>query len=193
MLQEFVDLITSALPAIEPNKAEVAKRAIREFLLGNSINLATTPNAIDIIQGDVIGPLKFYSINEQGELSERESLALVLTNTCDIENDGQIILCPCYSEQDFFRIFPHINTSELKLNRFGSFFYIYRTANESFISDFSEFGNYSTDLIRKLLNDVSIKRYVTLTQIGWYFLIAKLTYHFMRPEDSATHFGRTRN
>jgi hypothetical protein len=165
MIDEFINLLGAALPSIEPYKVHAAVDAIKSFAKNNRINLIESPKKIDLIQGDIIGPV--------------------------IENDENLILSVCYSENDFYENFNHIKRGDIASNTIGNFFYIYKDAGDSYVCDLSDCTTYSKLLVQNLLETGKINRYGTLTQVGWYILILKLTYHFFRPEDVETHTERS--
>ena len=191
MIIEFIDFAQTAIPSISPYKAKVAQEAVREFLKGrNTIVLARRPEVNDILQGDIIGPLVFSFIDNDGNLQTKESYAFVLSNSCDIENDFEIVLCACYPLERFSTIFSHIKSENLLKNEYGALFYITTNSREDHIACFSDCVTYGRDLIFRLLKEGRIQRIASLTQVGWYFFLLKLTYHFMRPEDSETNQNR---
>jgi hypothetical protein len=191
MIDEFINLLGAALPSIEPYKVHAAVDAIKSFAKNNRINLIESPKKIDLIQGDIIGPVKTFFLDEEGNLFSKEFPVVVLTNTCDIENDENLILSVCYSENDFYENFNHIKRGDIASNTIGNFFYIYKDAGDSYVCDLSDCTTYSKLLVQNLLETGKINRYGTLTQVGWYILILKLTYHFFRPEDVETHTERS--
>lgn len=49
--------------------------------------------------------------------------------------------------------------------------------------DFSRIQSFNKNLIVNLINSNKIKLEYSLSQFGWYFLLTKMTIHFMRVED----------
>jgi hypothetical protein len=191
MIVEFIDFATSALPSIDPYKAETAKHAIKNFLLqGTRIDLSSPPADQELCQGDTIGPLVFSYVDADGVLKKKTSYACVLSNSCDIDNDVLVVVCACYPIEDFLKIFVRTDQKRLTKNEYGHLFYIVNSRGLDFVADFSDCMTYSKELLVNLLKDGRIRRDSKLTRIGWYFFLVKLTYHFMRPEDTKTNENR---
>lgn len=202
MLGDFIDFATSVFPSVDSSKSQIAKQALRKLVNGNPrqpnqlehelnyVNLLQSCQDNDLIQGDILGQVKFFHIDDEGSLFEKSSFAIILTNTCDIENDDLLILSVCYPETEFFSAFSHLNEYEIKQNKIGNYFYIYKSSGMSYICDLSHCTTYSKILVQTLIKDKKLQKHETLTQVGWYILLLKLTFHFMRPEDRETHLSR---
>ena len=61
---------------------------------------------------------------------------------------------------------------------------------ENYYVDFSKIQSFNKQLIMKLIDEDKLVIEYSLSQFGWYFLLTKLTMHFMRVEDQELFSSR---
>ena len=95
MLTKYIDFVTSLFPSISPYIQEQAKFSIKQFYkTNNNFSCFTKFNDDVLLQGDIITQIPFILINDDGEEEEFITDGLIISNTCDIENDKNILVAP---------------------------------------------------------------------------------------------------
>src|SRR5262245_7989544 len=93
MREELIRLLAELFPAIRPESAKGCIEAIRQH--GNDAGqFATLPIDGPPLQGDILGPIAVYETDEEGQPSRFNGQAMVLSNSCDAENDESVVVCP---------------------------------------------------------------------------------------------------
>lgn len=183
MLKEFIDFVDSVLPSVSPDFRDGAKEAITQFEKeGQQIKYLTLTPLEKFSQGDIISSVPFCFFDKDGELKQFNSDALVLSTSCHIDQRERLVLVPVLP----LKLFRGKNHVELKRNKVYDYMYIPDgTLIDKFVN-FEIMNTYSRDLIMSGIKKGKIKRVASLNQIGYYFLIIKLTVYLMRKEDTDT-------
>ena len=189
MIPEFIDFCKQLFPSIDPYTTEQAKRAMEQFESSYGTFLAKTSDSSDLLkQGDVFSDIPFVYINEKGLTKIIPRKAQLLSNTCDASRDDKLLFAAMHPLNS-----PEFGASQVdaivKNKRFGSF-YINDTLLKNEFVDFELINSVSRELFLELIRTEKVKRIASLTQIGYYMLICKMTVFFMRPEDSEAYSAR---
>jgi hypothetical protein len=179
MLQAYIDFVQALFPNISPYVKDNAKESIRQFYINKKEFLCFTGNCMPQLgQGDIIGSLPFHYYNDAGDENEYITDGLVLSNSCDVENDHQILIAPFIPINSL-----KLDAANLKNNLYYSLLYFpdYRYSNS--VADLSLISPFSKNLILNKLADGMITKKYSLNLIGYYLLISKITVHLLRPED----------
>ena len=91
-LVSLVELVSQALCSVQPYTVEQVKS---ELLALNSEQrkMLINPNN-ELMQGDILGKIKYPIVDESGQVQCVESDVIVLSNTCDCQRDEDILLAP---------------------------------------------------------------------------------------------------
>lgn len=188
MVQDFVQLVRELFPSIDPYTGEQAMESIKRFMDGKtSLEIAAPLQFPYLAQGDVIGPLHFSFVDPDGNWVEDEFYGLLLSNTCDCDRDDLITFCACYPLVPLLEE-VRLNVTEVRKNKYSSLFYL--ADKDELVADFTFCNSVPRPLIMKHLESGRLTKLSSLTDFGYYFLLAKLTYHYMRPEDPETNASR---
>lgn len=157
--------------------------------------LLTQPHAeIERLQGDLVADLPAVFIDDSGTARTRSFTTMVLNNTCDLPDDRTdfITTAPVV---DFQKYVEFEKTKKKRdQNSLKSYVEAIRRNEKTelfYLPPFAEFPNgalallhlacpVSASLYRQALNNKHRK--ASFTQIGFYFLLIKLTNHIARPE-----------
>ncbi len=178
-MENFIEFAQSLFPSINPYTAASVKQSIRQFLNGNSGNCLTSDLNASLVQGDIIFDLPFVVYGIDGAKYTSRFPAIVLSNSCDIENDDYIAVAPLQPISKF-----KINNDAIMKNTFFSLFYIPDNRINDYVINFGLINTFPKKPIEKALEEGKIKRNYSLNLFGYYFFLCKLTIHFMRPEDT---------
>jgi len=191
MIIEFIDFCKEVFPSIQPFTAERAKTALLQFEKeGRVLNYIT--NNLDeneLYQGDIFSDIPFYYMQPNGTYGMAKYKAQLLTNTCDaVRNDNL----------NFAAILPLNKFSEkfknnIIKNKAYQFLYLPDVNTENFVIDFGLINTIPREVFIKAFNQNKIIKIVSLSDIGYYMFICKLTVYFMRPEDVEVNKRRDEN
>lgn len=188
MIPEFVDFCQKLFPSIDPYTAEAAKRAVKRYQsLSGTPLLCRLEDTIDYLQGDIYTELPFYFVDQNGNLRTFKAKAQLLSNTCDAVRDDQLL----FAAMRPLAKYPAGMQSAIKGNQRYSTFYIDSPATNLDYVDFELINAFSRTAFIKLCNNGSVKRIASLTSVGYYMFICKLTVFLMRPEDPQTNSERS--
>lgn len=125
--------------------------------------------------------------NEQGELIRQDVLGMLLSHSCDFDEEAVVVFSPCYP----FRWFRNAgNASSIRANHvFHNLYLPPSPRRDATVVDLSIVQTFRTSYIRAGLESGALVKIEGFTDIGWYFLISKLTLHFMRPQPAAETRG----
>ena len=135
-----------------------------------------------LAQGDIIKKLPFTFYDENGDKNTIITRGLILSNTCDIDNDFHIIIAPIISNISL----NNDQVSSMKSNRFFDKMCFTNSQLDEYFVDFTRATTFNRNLISKLLETKTNVEF-SLNQYGYYLLLIKLTVYFMRPEDIETN------
>ena len=189
-LEEFINYSNQIFPAIDKSVRNSIKEALKQFDI-NKFSWFSNNDLGGICQGDILDKVPFTFQDESGESKAFLTKAMVISNSCDIENDKYILLAP---------LIPYLDTNEFNENQkedllnnkyYGKMCLSYSSVGDYYV-DFSRIQSFNKSLIINLVNINKIKLENSLSQFGWYFLLTKMTIHFMRIEDHKLFSTRLR-
>ena len=113
----FIDFVTSLFPSISPYIQEQTKQSLEQFYAhGKTFECYNNKSLEGICQGDIIENVNVPMIEVDGSINSAKRTVLVISNSCDIENDDYILIAPFYSFVEAGLSESQI--SELKSNKF---------------------------------------------------------------------------
>ena len=198
--QEIDDLIDSS-HFIDEHLKEQCKQYFKQIPqgLGDWFYSSSAPQVI--YQGDILDKFEFiyYEVVDGGlEIHSLEDTpCMLLSHTCDMAFEDKtrekfVSVAPAFSFKEFseFKISAYSDSgwkdflNDVKANRIYDILYI---PSKYPIDDLVIFLDRMTSVDPKLLQlklgKGDSKRILSLSQIGFYFFLIKLTYHFARYED----------
>lgn len=185
MLNELIDFVDSILPSVDPEAKDKAKAAISQFHKnGNCFELLLPKQLPSLSQGDIISEIPFSYFKEDGTQQIFKAKGMVISTSCHIDQKNLINIVPVLP-LDFYRGNEN-GTRELKANRIFDYMYFPENILQDYFVDFSRVNTYSKNLIATGIESQKIKRLFSLSQIGFYLFIIKLTVFLMRKEDEET-------
>ena len=178
---EFIKYANKLFPYIDMETKETLKNALNQFDT-TKFNWFTIERLEGITQGDILNKIPFIWQDDDGSNKVYPTKAMVLSNSCDIENDKYILMAPLiyYGNTNEFN---KEQEQTLLNNMYNGKMCFPGTKITDYYVDFSKIQSFNREIIFKLINSNKIKVEYSLSQIAWYFLITKLTIHFMRAED----------
>ncbi|GHV83364.1 hypothetical protein AGMMS50212_07070 [Spirochaetia bacterium] len=180
MLDGYIDFVASLFPSISTNIKESAKESILQFYTRHKeFPCFTDDNIADINQGDILKNIPFRIYNQNGEEMEYINDGLVISNSCDIENDDQILIAPFFPIQSL-----NIDITALKNNIYYKLIYFPDKRYADKVADFSLMSPFPKKLLLNKISTGKVTKLFSLNLIGYYLLISKITVHLLRPEDS---------
>lgn len=97
MIQEFITFVEQLFPSINPYTAEQTRDAIRQFDdKGQMYGFFMCKPFEYLSQGDIVAELPFTKTDSEGNESYFKSPAILLSNTCDAENDDFVVFSPLF-------------------------------------------------------------------------------------------------
>jgi len=185
MLDEFAELLGQIFPSVEPDtarrfiQATKAKRA-RPSHLYSQISLD------GVCQADILGPLQFQVIETAGDVATADGFGLILSNSCDVEHDEFVVAAYGYSLSDLQRP-PSAGLRTLsrdaQQNTINNLLFLPSAPRAgNLVFDLSWLGAFSSQFVTTAVASGAVQRYASLSQLGFYLFLAKLTVHFLRPE-----------
>ncbi|MFJ7755668.1 hypothetical protein ACQKGI_19885 [Peribacillus muralis] len=180
MIHEFVDFVHEIFPSIQPYTKDQVKKAIRQFEQSGELYefFLTTPLA-HLAQGDIIETLPFVTYDKYGNEKVYKTKGILLSNTCDCENDDNIVFSPLLPVKHFNAVDNERFTRNLTYN----LLYFPDTILSDHIVDLGIMNTFPKAAIEQKLERREFKKVFSLNKFGYYLFLSKLTVHLMRPED----------
>jgi len=191
MTQGFVDLMREIFPSISPGTGTKLHQLIRKK--DSYLNWIFATSVLeDLSQGDVLEEVPFFILKEEGKALKRKLPIMVLNNTCDLQIDqgvprskytSLVPLFPCNQYLKAFDDKPNYKL-DLKENVITSKFYISSPPGYEmdYVIDLSLICSVDTQYLQRGLQKGTLKKMASLSDNGYYYFLAKLTLHLMRPE-----------
>lgn len=139
----------------------------------------------NLVQGDVLTEIVFLNIFDQGKAIKKKLKGMIISNSCDIENDENILVAPVYDYSEDVRMQNNDQSYifNLKKNIICEKFYLPEYKEYSgFVVNFSKATSFNSNYFKSNVKDNSINRVASLSLNGWYFLMNKLALYLFRPE-----------
>jgi hypothetical protein len=142
-----------------------------------------------LAQGDLVSGIHAVMVDiskrKTQALSIKNSHAIVITNTCDNTRADYFSFVPLMEADEYFSLHESNTVSAIKNNVITSLLYLPATnSTPAFVGDLAWVSTMTEKSVKALINRRTIKRAYSLTTQGYYYLLAKLTLHWMRPEGS---------
>jgi len=189
MISELLDFVDSVLPSVDSAAKNKAQAAIAQFVQeGKQIKYLLSSKLSELSQGDIISEIPFSYFKEDGSQHNFKARGLVVSTSCHIDQKDLINIVPVLP----MKFFTGDSNAKRDLQENRVFDYMYFPENEmqDYFVDFSKVNTYNRTLIMKGIETEKIERLFSLSQIGFYFFIIKLTVFFMRKEDAETMNSR---
>ena len=139
-----------------------------------------------LVQGDIVTEIIFLNIIDCGKAIKKKLKGMIISNSCDIENDKNILIAPVYDYSKDLAI-NKINENyavDLKKNIICEKFYLPEYKKYSgFVINFSKATSFDSDYLKNSFKDNKVDRIASLSLNGWYFLMNKLALYLFRPEN----------
>lgn len=182
MLAELLDFVESILPSVDTDTKDKAKNAILQFKNnGTDIEYLSSNILPELSQGDIISEIKFTYFDEEGKQKAFKAKGMVISTSCHIDNRDTVNIVPV---MDINKLSGDI--SGLKSNVIYNYMYIPESPLCDYFIDFSNINTYNKNFIINSIKKGKIKRIASLSQVGYYLFIIKLTVYLMRKEDDST-------
>ncbi|MCK5128350.1 MAG: hypothetical protein KAQ68_00750 [Clostridiales bacterium] len=180
MIDKFIDFVEQLFPIHDPQLVDEAKEAYKQFNKeGHQLNFYGTKNQYSPVQGDIISRLPFVSYDDDGNELRNIHPAMILANSCEIDNKENIIVAPLLEISNFNPSF----LGNIKNNKNYNLLYLPGADMDSKVVDFSLSNTFNAKNISTLLESGKIEVTKTLNQLGYYFFLCKLTMFLARRED----------
>ena len=184
-LKEFIDFVDSILPSVDPNAKDKAKAAIEQFKAEERYFEFLAPkNLPELSQGDIISEICFAYFDSDGNQQKYKACGMIISTSCHIDQKNVINIVPilplAYLKAD------RNKENEIKNNKVFDYMYLPDNIMSDKFVDFSKVCTYEKRLIFDGIKAGKIKRIASLSQIGFYLFILKLTVFLMRKEDEDT-------
>lgn len=175
MNDELVIVLEKIFPNFTPYIADRVKKAIQETernLKMSKLNRCEE----EILQGDIFQKIDFM-IYVNGEPKIVELPGMILSNTCDITRNNNLLFVPFFPLK---KIDPDKDRDAIKKNVLFNIFYIFdlHCLSDSVIN-FDYIQYIPRDIFEKKIKSEKIS---SLTQYGFYMFIIKLSVYLMRVE-----------
>lgn len=187
MIPEFIDFCSKLFPCIDPYTKEQAKKAMSQFESNSGPVLSKTCDSFDLLQGDVYSEIPFIYTDNKGNVNVIRRKALLLSNTCDASRDDKLLFAALHPLSDLHN--DSMVDSIVKNRRYSAFYLKDQPLDDDF-TDFELINTFSREAFLKLQEKSKVHRIATLTNVGFYMLICKMTVFFLRPEDVETNKAR---
>lgn len=196
MLREFTRLVQSIFPVVDPAASRAFLRAYSGYVPVWP-DLWATQLPQHICQGDIVAPVRFIIQEATGDYIEWSGPAMLLSHSCDVDsvNEGdRLLFAACRPFTDYQNL-PF--APELKQNGLFSLFYLQNVPKlGDSVVDFNIVQTVQRELFLGAIEDRSIQRASSFTEFGYWWLVAKLTIHLLRPspvdevrEEAGPNFG----
>lgn len=188
MIPEFIDFCHQIFPHIDPYTKEQAKIAMQQFEGISRPSLTKIESEPDLYQGDIFSEIPFFYYDKDGQQRLIRRKAQLLSNTCDATRDDMLLFAALHPLKDFSGNISMVDN--IKKNRKYSAFYLNDTILSDEYIDFEMINTFSREAFNKLLQEKKVRRIASLTLVGYYMFICKLSIFFMRPEDVEVNSSR---
>jgi hypothetical protein len=180
MMREFVTFVHEIFPSINPYTGEKVKSAIRQFeQTGKLYQFFLTTPLEHLAQGDIIEELPFLTYDKDGKERVLRTKGILLSNTCDCENDENLVFSPLLPVGKFT---PSVNDRFTKNLTYNLLYFPDTVLSESIV-DFGIMNTFPKKPIEERLRDNQLKKIFSLNKFGYYLFLTKLSIHLVRPED----------
>lgn len=189
-LEEFINYSYQLFPNIDSSIKQSLSDALQQFDI-TKFNWFSSNDLGGINQGDILDNIPFVSQEENGKINIFQTKGMVISNSCDVDNDSEIILAPLIPYADS-KYFNDNQKKDILNNKYYAKMCLSYSEIDNYYINLAGMQNFNKRFIIKLIEEKKIKLEYSLSQFGWYFLLTKLTIHFMRMEDHKLFVSRLR-
>lgn len=188
---DFLELYQKNFPQLTEEEARKLHTQFREYGVHSKWIFSSHLTADTLIaQGDILSGL-YASQFDVGDNDNQPSVlgpteGIVITNTCDneLDRDTNAVFVPLFNAEKYFSSIDDANMRrDIEANVVTSI--LYMPAHNDLpasIADFSVCTTVTKTWLKKKKDAGQLQKRASLTNNGYYFLLAKLTLHLMRPE-----------
>ena len=185
MIKEFIEFVSELFPSISPYTKENVLNAITQFDYEKLEWFRT--NKLDYLaQGDIIEKVPFTFYDETGKKTIILARGIILSNTCDISRDDNILVAPIFPSDE---ILNENQKKTMRANKYYDKLCFTNSELDNMFVDFTRTSTFNRKVIEKLVSEKTKVEY-SLNQYGYYLLISKITVYLLRPEDEDTNVLR---
>ena len=181
LLNSFIDYCGSIFPNVDTQVEGSVKKALNQFD-PDKFCWFSDYQIEGLCQGDIIDKITFAYYDDECNLFAYTTKAMIVSNSCDIENDDDILLAPLIDYKDSDEL-DRNQKQDILNNRYLGRMCFTNTSLDNYFVDFSRMQSFNKNFIVKLINSEKIKKECSLSQFAWYFLMVKLNIHFARMEN----------
>lgn len=183
IVKDIINFCEELFPGISPYTAENARQAIKQFELeGKTLPLTMFRNFDYLTQGDVFSEMPLTYIDKDGNVITIFRKAILLCNTCDSTRNDKLQFAAIHPVEDLGE--NESFKESVRHNRAFQFLYLPDPKIDDSVIDFGIISTISREAFDKLLQQGKVNKIASLSQVGYYMLLSKLTVYFMRPEDT---------
>lgn len=192
MMKELVEFYEEIFPSISPYTASEAKKACEQFKNDGKTFSTTMTNCLEgLSQGDIFSEIPFVFIGKDGNQRILKARAMLLTNTCDCVRNERLQFAALFKVNDFSE--EEATRESIRHNKLFQCLYLPDVRlNDEFV-DFGLICSYDRELFTQLINAEKVRKIASLSQVGYYILLTKLTVYFLRPEDGGVNESRNKH
>ena len=189
MTDAYIDFLEELFPAISPYTAQRAKDAVREFSrYGSKAPFFAEPLDEEFQQGDIFSKVPFVYVDKKGQGQLAVLGGMLLTNSCDIVRNDNLQFAAMIPIDEYSR--DDAKQEAVRSNENYEYLYFPDTRIDNQFVNFGLITSTSRAAFEKFVEDGHSERIASLSSIGYFLFITKLTVFFMRPEDSDVYASR---
>ena len=129
-------------------------------------------------QGDIVDGLLWVVSREDGRYGTATRSGLLISHSCDVDGGGYVTFAVC---QKYDAAMP--NAGNIKAQYiYEQYFLPEHGSRPALVADLSQVQSVRIDHIHAGLANRTFKRVDTLSNLGHWHLLSKLTVHFLRPQ-----------
>lgn len=189
MLEEFAEFVGQLFPATKPETVRELIKALekRGGIVSKELYAPQPPTGI--CQSDIFAPVPFRALLADGTWGEFSGPGLVLTNSCDAERVNYITLAQCLP---YGPMRDALSTTGAPGRNLVTSIEVNEVSNLLFLPGVPSVGDLVADFcvtvtidrryLERAVSRGDIRRTCAMSLLGYYFFLAKLTLHYMRPE-----------
>jgi hypothetical protein len=189
MMDGYVDFLAKLFPVIDPYTARGAKDAMREFKrYGSKARFFSDPLDEDFQQGDIFSRVPFVYLDGKGQGQLAVLSGMLLNNSCDTTRNDWLQFAAMTPLDDYST--DAGKQEAVKSNKNFEYLYFPDTeVGDSFVN-LGMISTISREAFDRFVASGKSERVHSLSAIGYFLFVTKLTVFFMRPEDSEVYASR---
>lgn len=185
-LKAVLEFIDKTFPNVDYDTKEKAKAAIEQFEKKHSLSGYLTKENLDkFSQGDIVGELPFFYFDDEGNQKHFATKGIILSVSCDIDNDEHILIAPMIKLDSY-----EGNKDKIIHNNTLTYLYFPDKRISDYYVDFSFVNTYNKKMLLTAFGENKFKRVASLSLVGYYMFITKLSAFLARREDPDTQNER---